>query len=117
MPTKTRKPARGDVWRANLNPTVGHEQGGTRPVLIITVDTFNQGPAGVVMVIPISTKDKKVRSQVLIDPPEGGLTERSFAKCEALRSISTERLTRHMGTVSDRTVREVEMRLRFLLGL
>jgi mRNA interferase MazF len=113
----TPKPTRGDIWEANLNPTRGHEQGGTRPVLIISVDQFNQGPAELVFAVPISTKDKKVRSQVAIDPPEGGLKERSFAKCEALRSISTVRLTQRRGAVSDRTIREVETRLRFLMGL
>src|SRR3954464_4550246 len=105
-----RKPNRGDIWVASLDPTRGHEQGGTRPVLIISVDQFNQGPADLVFAVPLSTKDKRVRSQVPIDPPEGGVKERSFAKCEALRSISTVRLVERWGTVSDRTIGEVELR-------
>ncbi|MDX2212140.1 MAG: type II toxin-antitoxin system PemK/MazF family toxin [Oculatellaceae cyanobacterium bins.114] len=41
---------RGQVWLADLNPVKGHEQAGKRPCLIISVDLFNQGPAGLVVV-------------------------------------------------------------------
>lgn len=78
---------RGEIWDADLNPVRGHEQGETRPVLIVSVDAFHQGPSGLVIVAPISTKDKRVRSQVPVEPGEGGLNARSFIKCEAIRSI------------------------------
>jgi mRNA interferase MazF len=110
-------PARGEVWDADLNPPRGHEQGGTRPTLVVSVDLFNQGASGLVIVIPISSKDKRVRSQVAIDPPDGGQDVRSFAKCEAVRSISVDRLIRRRGTLPPTVLSEVELRLRFLLGL
>ncbi len=40
-------PGRGEVWLADLNPTRGHEQAGRRPVLVVSEDLFNRGPAGV----------------------------------------------------------------------
>jgi mRNA interferase MazF len=110
-------PKRGDIWDADLEPVKGHEQGGRRPVLIVSDDGLNQSRAELVIAIPLSTKDKKVRSHVAIAPPEGGLTEQSFAKTEAIRSISTDRLSRRRGSVSEQTLAEVELRLRFLLGL
>ena len=108
---------RGEIWDADLNPARGHEQGGTRAVLIVSVDPFHQGPSGLVIVLPISTKDKKVRSQVPVEAGEGGLSARSFIKCEAIRSISTDRLFRRWGVVKSSTIREVEDRLRILMNL
>ena len=57
--------------------------------------------------------------RVLIDPPEGGLRERSWALCEAVRSISTRRLAESeaWGTVSARTLDVVTYRVRTLLDL
>jgi mRNA interferase MazF len=111
------KPARGEIWEADLNPPRGHEQGGTRPVLVVSVDLFNQGPSGLAIVVPISTKDKRVRSQVPIEAGEGGLRTKSFIKCEAIRSISIQRLQGRWGAVSPATLSAVEDRLRILLNL
>ncbi|SIO66271.1 mRNA interferase MazF [Singulisphaera sp. GP187] len=108
---------RGEIWGANLDPTKGREQSGTRPVLIVSVDPFNQGPAQLAIVIPLTRTDKRVRSHVPIAPPEGGLDERSFVMCEAVRSVSKERLTQRWGAVSGQTLAAVEERLRFLMGL
>lgn len=84
--------ARGEVWLADLNPVRGHEQAGKRPCLVISVDLFNQGASGLVVVLPITSKDKKIPFHVEINPPEGGLKVRSFIKSEDVRSISVERL-------------------------
>jgi mRNA interferase MazF len=95
----------------------GREQSGTRPALIVSVDGFNQSGAELVIVLPLTSRKKKVRTHVEILPPEGGVTVPSYIKCEDVRSLSTERLLRCMGTVSDVTLAEVETRLRLLLGL
>lgn len=110
-------PARGEVWYVNLDPTKGHEQAGTRPALIVSVDTFNNGPAGLVVVLPITSQGKGIPLHVEIKPPEGGLTMRSFIKCEELRCISTERLSKRLGTISERTLEAVEDRIKIVLGI
>lgn len=110
-------PARGQVWLIDLNPTRGHEQAGTRPSLIISVDPFNQTPLGLTVVVPITSKAKDSPLHVRIDPPEGGLEHVSFAKCEDLRSVSRDRLSRPLGRVSPAVLRQVEDRLRLILGL
>ncbi|MBI1744947.1 type II toxin-antitoxin system PemK/MazF family toxin [Candidatus Acetothermia bacterium] len=111
------EPARGDVWMVDLNPTRGHEQAGIRPGLVISVDEFNHGPAGLVVMLPITTKTKGIPFHVRIDPPEGGLKLKSFIKCEEVRSIAKERLSRHLGKISTNSIVEVEDRLRILLNL
>lgn len=110
-------PSRGEVWLVDLNPTRGHEQAGRRPALVMSVDTFNHGPAGLVILVPLTTRDRRLPLQVRLDPPEGGLSEVSFAKCEDVRSVASERLLRCLGKVSGTVLRDVEDRLRILLGL
>ena len=110
-------PLRGEIWMTDLDPTRGREQAGTRPALVISADAFNAGPAGLVVVLPLTTKPKGVRSHVPVNPPEGGVRKPSYIKCEDVRSVAVERLTRRLGTVSGRTLQSVEFCLRVLMDL
>jgi mRNA interferase MazF len=110
-------PLRGEVWNVDLNPTRGREQRGSRPALVVSTDRFNRGPAELVVVVPITGTERGIPLHVRFDPPEGGLKKRSFAKCEDVRSVSKERLTRRWGVVSRATLSAVEDRLRILLEL
>lgn len=113
----TTHPARGEVWMVDFDPAKGHEQAGRRPALVVSVDAFNQSPAGLVIVLPITSKAKGIRSHVEVNPQEAGLTVTSFVKCEDVRSVAKERLLRRRGRVSPPTLAAVEFRLRMLLGL
>ncbi len=108
---------RGDVWLTDLNPTKGHEQRGCRPVLIVSEDDFNQGPAGLVIVLPITSTLRPIPTHVPLSPPEGGLKQTSAVLCDAVRSISTSRLIKRWGRVSGKVMGEIEDRLRILMSL
>lgn len=110
-------PSRGEIWWVDLNPVKGHEQSGRRPGLVLSVDTFNHGPAGMAIIIPVTKTDRKIPFHVPVCPPEGGVTVKSFIKCEDIRSISTQRLSGQLGSVSSATLKEVEDRIRILLDL
>jgi len=110
-------PSRGEIWLVDLNPTRGHEQSGKRPCLVVSVDVFNHGPVGLVVVAPLTTKDKGIPFHVRLDPPEGGVTAVSYIKCEDIRSIAKERLERRWGTIGTANMTLVEDRLRILLSL
>jgi mRNA interferase MazF len=110
-------PSPGEVWLVDLDPTRGHEQGGRRPCLVISADPFNHGPADLVIVLPITTRDRGIPSHVRVDPPEAGLRLPSFVKCEEVRSISKDRLSTRWGVISPATLAQVEDRLRLLLVL
>jgi mRNA interferase MazF len=112
-----RQPARGDVWDLDLDPTRGREPAGRRPALIISVDLFNRGPAELVVAVPLTRTERNVRWHVSVSPPEGGVVERSFIKCEDVRSLSKSRLARYRGRISAITMAAIEDRLRILLGL
>lgn len=114
----SRDPSRGEIWLADLNPIRGHEQAGTRPVLIISTDMFNHGPAGLVFVLPLTRTDRRIPAHIPLDPPEGGVSGRSLILCDALRSISKDRLKGvPWGTISSGTMQRVEETLRILLDL
>jgi mRNA interferase MazF len=110
-------PLRGEIWTIDLDPARGHEQAGTRPALIVSDDVFNSGPAGLVIVLPLTSKPRGVRSHVAVQPPEGGLRAPSFVKCEDVRSVAVERLGRRLGVISPATMEAVALRLRILMDL
>jgi mRNA interferase MazF len=111
------QPSRGEIWAVELDPTRGYEQGGRRPALVVSVDTFNRGPAGLVVVIPLSSQPEGAPLHVEVHPPEGGLKLRSFIRAEDVRSVSKERFGRRWGSVSPETMAAVEERICVLFGL
>jgi len=111
------QPARGEIWTVDLSPTLGREQRGTRPALVISVDVFNAGPAELAVVLPLTSKEKEIPFHVEILPPEGGVSQPNYIKCEDIRSISKERLRDRWGAINVETLRLVEDRLRILLDL
>ena len=111
------EPSRGEVWDLDLPPATGHEQAGTRPALILSEDIFNEGPADLVVIAPITRTQGKIRWHVPVVPPDGGLTSGKFIQCEDVHSVSRQRLKRRRGRVSPPVMRQVEDRLRILLGL
>ena len=109
---------RGEIWLADLQPTRGHEHAGARPVLIISTNTFNHGPADRVFVLPVTQTDHRIPLHVPIDPPEGGVTTRSYIVCDALYSMAKARLgPQAWGRVSAATLHTVEEYLCLLLDL
>ncbi len=104
----------GDVWQARLEPIVGQEQGGTRPVLIVSVDQISSGRGEMCIVVPFTRTDRGTPVHVRVDPPEGGLTSVSFALPENVRSISRERLAERLGDVRDATLEQVLHRIHLL---
>ncbi len=106
------------MWLVDLNPTRGHEQAGRRPGLVVSADAFNAGRAGVVFVVPFTTRGRGIPTHVEVRPPAGGLREPSWARCEDLRSISVERLVGGpLGVVPPVVLGAVAERLRLLLEL
>ncbi len=113
MPVATR----GEIWMVDFSPTVGHEQAGRRLALVISVDGLNQSPAELVIVLPLTSRAKDVRSHVQVRKGEAGVKMVSYIKCEDIRSVSTQRLGRRLGIVSNRTMDAVEDVVRILLGV
>jgi mRNA interferase MazF len=105
---------RGDIWLINLDPTLGHEQSGIRPALIISVDLLNMSLAELVIVLPITSKNKGISSHVEIQ--YDFLPSVSFIKTEDIRSVSVERLIKRIGPVDSFVLQKVKYHLSNLLG-
>ncbi len=114
MPTEVK---RGDVWLGHLGQTEGKEQGGKRPLLIVSTNLFNRAPTNLVIVLPITTRRWPVRSHVEIYAPEGGLDQDSYIMCDQVRTATKGRLFKHFGAIQPETLHQVENRLRILLDL
>lgn len=117
MTTEGFKVKRGEVYLANPDPVVGHEQGGTRPHLVISINPMNRSAAELLIGVPLTTTDRANKLHVRLDPPEGGLAKVSFAMPEMVRSVSRARLLRRLGQASPDTVEAVAKRVGILTGL
>jgi mRNA interferase MazF len=86
---------------------------------VVSDDTFNHGPAEMVVVVPLTTRHRSEFDsfRTALRPPEAGLAAVSFAMPDQIRAISTGRLGRRLGRVKATTLEEVEDRIRILLGL
>jgi mRNA interferase MazF len=102
------------VWLAALDPVQAGEQGGTRPVLVVSASSFNAWPVGLVIVVPITTRDRGFAHHVPVTAH--GLDRASFAMPEYVRSIVQRRLQRRLARADSDTVRQVGEWLRRLTG-
>ena len=110
---------RGDVCLAELSPTRGSEQAGSRPAIIVSRDAINRF-SPVVIVVPITGLEHKTRiypSQVVVRAGTGGLTKDSIALCEQVRAISKERLARHLGHLPGSLMAAVDDAMKIALDL
>ena len=104
--------------RVRLDPVEGSEQGGTRPALVLSPDVINEHCPVILLASITSRKTDRVYPfEVLIEPPEGGLSERSKVLLMHLRSVDQRRLVGSYGRVSEATMRMVEEALRVATGL
>jgi mRNA interferase MazF len=113
----TINPSFGEVWTVDFSPTRGREQAGQRPGLVVSNDAFNHGPAEMCVVLPITSKAKGIPLHVEVAPPNGGLTMKSYIKCDDIRAVSKERFGKKIGVVTEQTMQTVAERLRYLLNL
>ena len=91
------------IWRANLDPVVGSEQGLTRPVLIFSDDAINE-LLNTINVIPITTrKNNRViyPNEVLLEENVFGLPDESIALCHQIRTLDKRRFAQFYGEIND----------------
>jgi mRNA interferase MazF len=111
------KPRRGEVWLVDFGEPLGREQAGRRPALVVSADPLNEGPAGLVIVVPVTTVRRGLPSHIEIEPGASGLDEVSYAKCEDIKSISERRLVTRLGNAEPTVMFSVGRVLTYLLEL
>ena len=109
---------RGAVVLLSLDPTLGHEQQGMRPCVILSdpVVTSDQRYP-LVCVVPLSGTPGRGALYPAVSPGPSGLRKPSWALCDQLRSVDKRRIRRRVGVLTAEEVRSVEDGVRLFLGL
>ena len=98
---------RGDIFFADLNPVVGSEQGGVRPVVVIQNDKGNKYSPTIIAAITSRTAKKKLPTHVDIEPKSTGLMEDSIVMLEQVRTIDKTRLIRKLGHLNEASIQQI----------
>src|SRR5690242_15727630 len=94
---------RGDVVWAELDPIRGREQGGKRPVVVLSEDVFN-ARSGTVIAIAITSQPQRAGFPLTLPLASVKLPKPSWAKISQIRTLSTDRLSQKIGRLSGEEV-------------
>ena len=110
--------SRGDVVLCDLNPVVGTEQAGVRPVVILQIDRANVASPHMI-IAPFTTKIRRalLPSHVFIPAGAGGLHQDSVILCEQIRVIDKSRILQVLGHLDQSYLVEIAKALRTILGI
>jgi mRNA interferase MazF len=106
---------RGDVLWADLNPTRGHEQGGLRPVVVVSEDVFN-ARSGTVIAMAITSQAQGAGFPLTLELASVQLPTRSWVKISQIRTLSVQRLGKRIGRASPEELERLIEGLNELLG-
>ncbi|HUP59176.1 MAG TPA: type II toxin-antitoxin system PemK/MazF family toxin [Thermoanaerobaculia bacterium] len=106
---------RGDIYWAELNPTVGHEQAGQRPVVILSDDVFNER-SGTVIAVGVSSQEPRARFPLTLEITSARLPKRSWAKISQIRTLSVERLGKKLAHVAAEELERIVEGLNEIVG-
>ena len=108
---------RGEVYLACLDPVLGSEQAGTRPVLVIESDALNSF-LKTCLVVPLTTNLRWQEMPFCVRIPEGeaGLRSESVALCHQTRVLDQRRLMSRWGRIDDSTQESIDQALRFTIS-
>ena len=94
---------RGEVRWADLNPVRGHEQGGTRPIVILSHDVFNER-SGTVIAMAITSQPQRAGFPLTLELESSNLPKRSWIKISQIRTLSVERIGNLIETLPPETL-------------
>lgn len=113
-----RKIRRGDIYYADLNPVIGSEQGGRRPVLIISNDTGNRHSPTVIIaaITGLEHTKAKLPTHTIVRDIKG-LEKNSIVLLEQIRTIDKQRLKQYMGMIPNNIMARVDKALAISVSL
>jgi mRNA interferase MazF len=90
---------RGDIVWAELNPAIEREQSGSRPVVVLSHDVFNER-SGTVIAIALTSQQPRAGFPLTLEITSTKLPKRSWAKISQIRRLSIKRLGRKLARIS-----------------
>ncbi len=106
---------RGDIVWANLDPTLGHEQSGSRPVLVLSQDVFNDR-SGTVIAVVLTSQQPGAGFPLTFELSDPNLLKKSWVKISQIRVLSAQRLGKKIGKASDEELEAVIEGLNEIIG-
>ena len=106
---------RGDIYYAALDPVVGSEQGGTRPVLILQNDTGNKFSPTVIVAAITGKQKKNLPTHVPVNIP--ALPQNSIVLLEQIRTIDKQRIAEYVSRINNAQMKKVEQAIDISLGM
>ncbi|HOA05697.1 MAG TPA: type II toxin-antitoxin system PemK/MazF family toxin [Candidatus Fermentibacter daniensis] len=106
---------RGDVIWADLNPTIGHERSGRRPVLILSSDVFNDR-SGTVIAVAITSQEPRAGFPLTLSLENEELPKRSWVKINQIRTLSVQRMGERITRLSPENLARVVAGLNEIIG-
>ena len=106
---------RGEIRWADLNPTIGREQGLERPVLVLSRDVFNER-SGTVIAMALTSQEPRAGFPLTFDLSSMRLPKRSWVKISQIRTLSTERIGRRIGSVDPEALAQIIDGLNEIIG-
>jgi mRNA interferase MazF len=97
---------RGNIYWANLDPTLGREQSGHRPVLILSHDVFNER-SGTVIALVLTSQEQKAGVPLTYELDSKHLPKKSWVKISQIRTLSTERIGKKLGHISQEELDQI----------
>lgn len=109
---------RGDIFIANLDPVVGSEQGGVRPVLIVQNNRGNRfSPTVIVAAMTSKLSKNDLPTHVWVSSRDSGLKNDSLVLCEQIRTLEKSRLRAHAGRIGGLVLSRVDDALLRAMGI
>ncbi|MCA9473920.1 MAG: type II toxin-antitoxin system PemK/MazF family toxin [Nitrospira sp.] len=106
---------RGEIRWADLNPTKGREQSGERPVLILSQNVFNEH-SGTVIAVALTSQEPRAGFPLTHEILSAKLPKRSWVKISQIRTLSTERIGRKIGSLDGRELAHIVEGLNEIVG-
>lgn len=112
------KLSRGDVVWVRLDPVEGSEQAGKRPAVVVSPDIISEhSPVVIVAALTTRKTDRVYPFEVLVSPPEGGLSRESKVLLLQIRAIDRRRVLGRLGALSEETMSKLDEALKVAVGL
>ena len=106
---------RGYIYWADLNPVIGSEQGGLRPVLILSHNVFNER-SGTVIAVALTSQPQRAGYPLTFELSGTKLPKESWVKISQIRTLSVKRIRKKIAKASEEELTTIIEGLNEIIG-
>ena len=106
---------RGNIHWADLNPVIGSEQGGLRPVLVLSQNVFNER-SGTVIAVALTSQPQRAGYPLTLELENSKLPKRSWVKISQIRTLSVKRSLKKITMASEEEITLIIEGLNEIIG-